>query len=139
MTPTPITDPEGPSPPNVRPLVVHCSAGCGRTGTFCTVDSVIDMLKRQRAERQSKRSRSPDAMDIDDDNDSWLFRDDIDLIAKAVEDLRSQRLSMVQSLRQFVLCYESVAEWVVREITETGKAGTLRDIRGGGGRLSYHG
>lgn len=31
-----------------RPVLVHCSAGCGRTGTFCTIDSVIDMLKRQR-------------------------------------------------------------------------------------------
>lgn len=26
-------------------VLVHCSAGCGRTGTFCTVDSVIDMLR----------------------------------------------------------------------------------------------
>ena len=32
----------------VRPLVVHCSAGCGRTGTFCTVDTVVDALKQQR-------------------------------------------------------------------------------------------
>lgn len=33
---------------NGQPLpwvLVHCSAGCGRTGTFCTVDSVIDMLR----------------------------------------------------------------------------------------------
>lgn len=26
-------------------VLVHCSAGCGRTGTFCTVDSVVDMLR----------------------------------------------------------------------------------------------
>jgi hypothetical protein len=34
-----------------------------------------------------------------------------DLIAKTVEDFRLQRLSMVQTLRQFVLCYETVLQW----------------------------
>ncbi len=51
-----------PEPPNKRPMLVHCSAGCGRTGTFCTVDSVIDMLKRQRI---SQKERQPTPMDID--------------------------------------------------------------------------
>lgn len=140
MSPTPMADPESPSPPDSRPLLVHCSAGCGRTGTFCTVDSVIDMLRHQKAERRNRRSRSPDAMDIDDGESDWLWRDDMDLVAKAVEDLRYQRLSMVQSLRQFVLCYESVAEWVVRDLVrEKGKAGLSRDVLKGGARLSYHG
>lgn len=96
-----------------RPIVVHCSAGCGRTGTFCTVDSVIDMLKRQRRESQ----RSNDAMDVDTEDD-WINRDDIDLVAKAVEDFRLQRLSMVQNLRQFVLCYESILQWLHDENTK---------------------
>lgn len=90
-----------------KPIVVHCSAGCGRTGTFCTIDSVIDMLKRQRGERKQNR----DDMEIDSEDD-WVQRDDIDLVAKAVEDFRSQRISMVQNLRQFVLCYESILQWV---------------------------
>jgi protein-tyrosine phosphatase len=46
---------------------------------------------------------------------SWVDRDDIDLIEKTVEDFRMQRLSMVQSLRQFVLCYESIMEWLVEQ------------------------
>lgn len=132
-----------------RPMLVHCSAGCGRTGTFCTVDSVIDMLKRQRqAKIDSVRSRDHDGdvsmgenMDtsprstkhfnfytpgqrtsmerkvarggahIDTD---WVYDDSVDLIQKTVEDFREQRLSMVQSLRQYVLCYETVLEWVTR-------------------------
>lgn len=105
-----------------RPIVVHCSAGCGRTGTFCTVDSVIDMLKRQRQYRDGEDSQnlhaaSEDEMDIDPkDEDSWMGKDDEDLVTKAVSDFRLQRLSMVQTLRQFVLCYETVLEWIVAEM-----------------------
>lgn len=90
-----------PEPPGPRKIVVHCSAGCGRTGTFCTVDSVIDMLKRQKRHKPNE--------------DGWVYRDDVDLIASTVEDFRHQRLSMVQTLRQFVLCYESVLEWLASQ------------------------
>ncbi|KAK8160721.1 hypothetical protein BKA80DRAFT_204655 [Phyllosticta citrichinensis] len=109
-----------PDAPSQHPILVHCSAGCGRTGTFCTVDSVIDMLKRQRAARRAKRhanffSLGGNGVGTTDevDNEHWLMRDDVDLIEKTVETFRHQRLSMVQSLRQFVLCYESVLEWIV--------------------------
>lgn len=51
----------------------------------------------------------------DRENGSWIGDDEVDLIAKTVEDFRLQRLSMVQSLRQFVLCYESVMEWLVEQ------------------------
>ena len=46
---------------------------------------------------------------------SWVFRDDQDLVEKTVENFRHQRISMVQSLRQYVLCYESVMEWIVEQ------------------------
>lgn len=132
-----------------RPMLVHCSAGCGRTGTFCTVDSVIDMLKRERQARNTgskgldmegdtsmedvisprtmrafnidspdrrssaadRRRRSSSTTPIDT---AWMHDDSVDLIHRTVEDFRGQRISMVQSLRQFVLCYETVMEWMSR-------------------------
>jgi protein tyrosine phosphatase len=154
--------PSAPAAENSRPILVHCSAGCGRTGTFCTVDSVIDMLKRQRAhvgpngEHAKLETAMPvgsqfpsvgDAMDgvkrslsgsdsgIGDaaegslcsplaghGENSWLDREDFDLVEKTVADFRLQRLSMVQSLRQFVLCYESVLEWLAMEQNTTKSA-----------------
>jgi protein tyrosine phosphatase/rhodanese-related sulfurtransferase len=129
-----------------RPMLVHCSAGCGRTGTFCTVDSVIDMLKRRRQARISTMTSSKSDGDVqmtgveeaispratqfdraqqeqpqkrrksgsETIDTAWMNDDSIDLIYQTVEDFRSQRLSMVQSLRQFVLCYETTLEWVNR-------------------------
>ncbi|KAK2760356.1 hypothetical protein FQN54_002426 [Arachnomyces sp. PD_36] len=135
-------EPEIPVPEKQRPIVVHCSAGCGRTGTFCTVDSVIDMLKRQRS-GQSLSAIS--GLDL-----SWLRNPDIDLIAKTVEDFRLQRLSMVQSLRQFVLCYESILEWIVSlsppssvptstALPSSSSSSRLDSLKREGARRSFHG
>ncbi|KAL1998712.1 hypothetical protein VTN02DRAFT_5690 [Thermoascus thermophilus] len=103
-------------PEGQRPVLVHCSAGCGRTGTFCTVDSVLDMLKRQRAMRSAEGS-GPSIYN-DSSAGAWVHCENVDLVAKTVEDFRTQRPSMVQNLSQFVLCYESVLEWVVSQMGE---------------------
>ncbi|KAL7624499.1 phosphotyrosine-specific ptp2-like protein [Parahypoxylon ruwenzoriense] len=136
---------------NARPILVHCSAGCGRTGTFCTVDSVIDMLKRQRLasmdrpdvdgdvsmkggspERRRSAATGPKPGSAENGRKGietgWLEDASLDLVEMTVEDFRKQRLSMVQSLRQFVLCYETVVEWVWRLQEKT------KNTAGGRGR-----
>lgn len=133
---SPSREPDEPALPGERPTVVHCSAGCGRTGTFCTVDSVVDEMKWQRQTRlQKQKNLNLNNMDVDsNEEDEWLLKDDEDLITKTVSDFRLQRLSMVQTLRQFVLCYESILEWVVGEMSEKCKGlGTDLERRSWGG------
>ncbi|TQV94270.1 tyrosine-protein phosphatase non-receptor type 6 [Cordyceps javanica] len=137
---------------NCRPMLVHCSAGCGRTGAFCTVDSVVDMLKRKRqadltgivvkdmegdvtmmnpADGFSPKSGFDSYFQVNPSSvtdqianlphqqrksaeldTKWLNDESVDLIQETVQDFRQQRLSTVQSLRQYVLCYETVLEWM---------------------------
>ena len=83
----------------------------------------MDELKWQRQARLHKQKTSdPDEMDVDsNDEGGWMSKDDEDLVAKTVSNFRLQRLSMVQTLRQFVLCYETVLEWIVGEMPEKDK------------------
>ncbi|KAJ2710750.1 tyrosine protein phosphatase 1 [Coemansia spiralis] len=75
---------EGIAPPTDAPVVVHCSAGVGRTGTFIVVDAAMDYLART--------SDYPG-----------------DLVADTFRSLRSQRTTMVQTLVQYQLCYQTIA------------------------------
>nr|XP_016853293.1 PREDICTED: receptor-type tyrosine-protein phosphatase delta [Anolis carolinensis] len=68
--------------PSAGPIVVHCSAGVGRTGTFIALDSLLKM------------GRSEGHVDI--------FR--------CVQKMREQRASMVQTKGQYAFLYEALLE-----------------------------
>ena len=80
----------------VGPMIVHCSAGCGRTGAFCTIDTLMTRLTA--------------------DDDSMTAKErggQLDVLHTTVEKFREQRVSMVQTLRQFAFCYEAILWWTL--------------------------
>lgn len=72
-------------------VIVHCSAGCGRTGTFCTLDSIINS----------------NFDDYENNNTNTNF----DPIYEIVESFRYQRISMVQNLRQYLFIYDCLLNY----------------------------
>ncbi|XP_076053155.1 protein tyrosine phosphatase Meg2 isoform X3 [Oratosquilla oratoria] len=67
------------------PIVVHCSAGIGRTGTFCTLDICIKRLE--------------DVGSID--------------VKGTVEKIRSQRAFSIQMPDQYVFCHLALLEYAL--------------------------
>lgn len=66
------------------PVLVHCSAGCGRTGTICAIDYVWGLM------RVGKLSDSFSLYQI-------------------IREMRMQRIAMVQTKEQYVLVHRVVA------------------------------
>jgi len=68
-----------------RPVVTHCSAGIGRTGTFCAIDQILDNLNRQRLIEE--RITNPTIS-----------------VFAVIQSLREQRPGMVQTKQQYAFC-----------------------------------
>ncbi|KAL6944990.1 hypothetical protein ACO0QE_002433 [Hanseniaspora vineae] len=78
------------------PLLVLCSAGCGRTGVFITIDFLLNLLNDHENPVRNI--------------DFWKFP--YDLIFIVVNELRRQRISMVQNLQQYIMCYQTIIEYL---------------------------
>ncbi|XP_033112583.1 tyrosine-protein phosphatase non-receptor type 13-like isoform X2 [Anneissia japonica] len=64
------------------PIVVHCSAGIGRTGTLITIDTMMNLV---------------------DQNEQFKIYD-------IVKELRRQRHGMIQTKDQYIFCYKAALE-----------------------------
>lgn len=72
------------------PIVVHCSAGIGRTGTFIVIDMILNQIKTY-------------GMDCEID------------IQKTIQMVRSQRSGMVQTEAQYKFVYLAVHHYIQTE------------------------
>ncbi|KAI9287818.1 protein-tyrosine phosphatase-like protein, partial [Umbelopsis sp. AD052] len=72
------------------PVTVHCSAGCGRTGTFCVIDSAIAL------------SNMMEQGELTDDGQDYIF--------ELADSFRRQRVTMVQAPSQYYFCYLALAD-----------------------------
>uniref|UniRef100_A0A8C5A9R1 protein-tyrosine-phosphatase n=1 Tax=Gadus morhua TaxID=8049 RepID=A0A8C5A9R1_GADMO len=70
------------NPPSAGPVVVHCSAGAGRTGCFIVIDIMLDMAEREGV--------------VD--------------IYNCVKALRSRRINMVQTEEQYIFIHDAILE-----------------------------
>ncbi|XP_072760365.1 tyrosine-protein phosphatase non-receptor type 11 isoform X2 [Anoplolepis gracilipes] len=73
--------------PCIGPILVHCSAGIGRTGTFIVIDMILDQIKRH-------------GLDCEID------------IQRTIQRVRSQRSGMVQTEAQYKFVYLAVLHYI---------------------------
>lgn len=73
------------------PVLIHCSAGCGRTGTICAIDFIWGLLRTGKLT-----------------SDFSLF--------ELVRDMRKQRVAMVQTVDQYILVHRAVRELFLEQL-----------------------
>ncbi|XP_042558943.1 protein tyrosine phosphatase receptor type Db isoform X4 [Clupea harengus] len=78
------------NPPDAGPMIVHCSAGVGRTGCFIVIDAMVERIKQEKT---------------------------VDIYGH-VTLMRSQRNYMVQTEDQYVFIHDAIQEAVTFGTTE---------------------
>ncbi|KAI3426853.1 hypothetical protein D9Q98_006799 [Chlorella vulgaris] len=100
---------------HASPIVVHCSAGIGRSGVFC----VLDVITRRLLGLQGCQDAARGAAAVD--------------VAALVADLRHQRLGMVQTREQYQFCHMALLHFIRRLLEQPAPAAPA-----GGGKAASH-
>lgn len=107
------------------PIVCHCSAGVGRTGTFIAIDRVVEQLKHAERVQQTKsvhrRPHTSASVTFPSSSAAMLKPFDIaemlldiygDItidVFGIVSDMRRERCTMVQTEQQYHFIYQCIA------------------------------
>ncbi|GAV53080.1 hypothetical protein ZYGR_0AI03620 [Zygosaccharomyces rouxii] len=96
-------------------ILVHCSAGCGRTGTWCTLDSIISNLDT-----------------FDQLDHQYNFGKNYDPVVWTINIFRKQRISMVQNVNQFLFIYDCLLDYFFLQLNDTldGEQDTMKKLVG---------
>ena len=92
-------------------MLVHCSAGIGRTGTYIAIDTLSSYLCLVRDVCEG-RATDP-CMTREQAEKFW--NSDIDLVFEAVVIMREQRMSLIQTVRQYVFVYRALIEFLLAQ------------------------
>ena len=84
---------------------MHCSAGIGRTGAHILIDSVSTFLSRVHRVLETGHDDA-DGLSLAQAHEYWNSSND--LVYEALMVMREQRMSMVETVRQYVFVYKAV-------------------------------
>ncbi|CAB3997379.1 receptor-type tyrosine- phosphatase epsilon-like isoform X2 [Paramuricea clavata] len=84
------------------PIVVHCSAGVGRTGVFLAVDTILDKLEKG-------------------------VINSIDVFGQVCA-MRERRMNMIQTLEQYIFVHEAILETILCGMNEVNSSKIQKEI-----------
>ena len=83
---------------DVGPVIVHCSAGIGRSGTFCLVDCCLTLLEQNARQAKEDGGGPQDVQSVS--------------VSDVLSELRTYRMGLIQTPDQLYFSYRAIIDGV---------------------------